>query len=225
MDETIETLMVGVRADTDAFARDAAEMQATLIDCMKTGGQKGGGLIEASLLKAVRTGKLSFDDLGKTALAVLSQIAAQAVKAGIGAILGGGKGKDDGLLSVGTGLLGSLLGVPGRATGGPVSPGRAIVSASRGRSCSCPPRPGASLRPVRVAGARCGWRSMSTRRPVASRRRWRAPAGRWRGPSPARWLRRSAEPWDTGWPAPTMRSGRRNARRGGSSGSIRAFGP
>jgi hypothetical protein len=73
------------------------------------------------LLRAVRTGKLSFEDLKSVALAALAEIAMAAVRAGIGG--GGGRG--------GGGLL-DLIGLPGRATGGPVSPGRAYRVGERG---------------------------------------------------------------------------------------------
>ena len=49
---------------------------------------------------------------------------------GIGGL--GGGGANGGLLSLGTGLLGTILGLPGRATGGPVSPGRGYLVGERG---------------------------------------------------------------------------------------------
>src|ERR1700748_2645359 len=79
MDETVETLMIGVRADTQAFAQDTAAMQASLQTSLGTGADRAATLIENGLARAVRSGKLSFDDLEKTALSVLSEIAAQAV--------------------------------------------------------------------------------------------------------------------------------------------------
>src|ERR1700744_5260904 len=102
MDEAIETLMIGVRADTDAFARDAAQMRESLQGSLGAGAEKAGGLIEAGLVRAGPSGKLGFEDLKKTALNVLSEIAAQAVKAGIGAILNSGQDKGGGLLSAAT---------------------------------------------------------------------------------------------------------------------------
>ncbi len=89
MDETIETLIVGVRADTASFAQDAAAMQASLQTSLGTGARKAGSLIEASLAKAIASGKLGFADLEKTALAALGDIAAQAVSSGLSALLGG----------------------------------------------------------------------------------------------------------------------------------------
>jgi hypothetical protein len=158
MDDTIETLMVGVRADTATFAQDAASMQAVLQGSLGTGADKAGSLIEASLLKAVQSGKLGFDDLGKTALAVLNEIAAQAVKSGLNTLFGGSDGGSGGsggggLLSFANGLLGSLLGSPGRATGGPVSPNRPYWVGERGPELFVPTSAG-SIAPAGSQGGR-----------------------------------------------------------------------
>lgn len=161
MDETIETLMIGVRADTQAFAQDAATMQASLQGSLGSGADRAATMIENGLARAVRSGKLSFADLEKTALAVLSEIAAQAMKGGLAALFGGGgSGSSDngGLLSLGTGLITSLLGAPGRATGGPVSPDRPYWVGEQGPELFVPTAAGsiapngtASARPVHVA--------------------------------------------------------------------------
>ena len=187
MDDTIETLMVGVRADTATFAQDAASMQAVLQGSLGTGADKAGSLIEASLLKAVQSGKLGFDDLGKTALAVLNEIAAQAVKSGLNTLFGGSDGGSGGsggggLLSFANGLLGSLLGSPGRATGGPVSPNRPywvgergpelFVPTSAGSMCSSWPPVRKTLPSPSSAAGRSG--RCSHWRPD------RTPRGRWR---------------------------------------------
>jgi len=157
MDETIETLTVGVRADTASFAADAAAMQVALQSSLGTGAAQAGGLIEAGLAKAIASGKLGFADLEKTALAALSDIAAQAVSSGLSALLGA-PSADGGLVSVGTSLLGSLLGLPGRATGGPVSPGRPYLVGEQGPELFVPTSAGsvaaagaAAPRPVSVA--------------------------------------------------------------------------
>ncbi len=138
MDEEIETLTVGVRADLSRFAKDVAEMRGQLEGPLARGAETAGRAIESGLLRAARTGKLGFEDLGKTALAVMGQIAAAAVRDGLGAMGlgagsgGGGSGLGGGLLRLGSTLLGSVLGLPGRATGGPVSPGRAYLVGERG---------------------------------------------------------------------------------------------
>ncbi len=122
---------VGVRADTAAFASDAATMQSALQGSLGSGADKAGTLIENSLARAIRSGKLGFDDLEKSALAVLSQIAASVVQSGVSALLDG-SGASSGLVSATGGLLNALFGLPGRATGGPVSPGRAYMVGEQG---------------------------------------------------------------------------------------------
>ena len=144
MDEEIERLVIGVRADTAAFARDVAAMRGNLDGPLATSAGRAGTAIEAGLLRAVRSGKLGFEDLKKTALSVLAEIAAAAVKSGLDTILG-----SVGAASGGGGVL-SLLGLPGRATGGSVSPGAAYVVGERGPELFVPTAAG------RVAPAASG---------------------------------------------------------------------
>ncbi|WP_448662338.1 tail tape measure protein [Sphingomonas sp. CJ20] len=151
MDEEIERLVVSVRADTAAFARDVAEMRGSLEGPLEAGVDRAGRAIEGALGRAVRTGKIGFEDLRSVALSVLNQISSAALQGGIDAVLGGGSG---GL----GGLLGSLLGAPGRATGGPVSPGRPYWVGERGPELFVPtsagavaPAAGSGGREVRVA--------------------------------------------------------------------------
>ena len=127
MDE-VDRLMAGVRLDTRGFAADVAAMRGSLEGTLGAGADRAGRAVEASLLRAVRTGKLGFDDLKATALRALDEIAAAALKGGLQAVLGGAGG--------GGGLLGTLAGLvsglPGRATGGPVTGGRAYLVGERG---------------------------------------------------------------------------------------------
>lgn len=133
MDEEIERLVVSVRADTRAFAGDVAQMRAGLEGPLATGADRAGRAIESGLLRAVRTGKFGFEDLARVAQGVLDGIATQALRAGIGALGGGGgSGGLGGLLGIGASLLGAALGLPGRATGGPVGPGRGYIVGERG---------------------------------------------------------------------------------------------
>lgn len=127
MDEEIERLVVSVRADTQGFARDVAAMRAEMDGPFAAGAEKAGRLLESSLSRALLTGKFGFEDLRRVALSVLSEIATSAIRAGIGSIASGGGGAGGGglLSSLGAILSGVFGGVPGRATGGPVSPGRA----------------------------------------------------------------------------------------------------
>ena len=67
MDEEIERLMVSVRADTQGFARDVGEMRAQLDGPLAAGADRAGRQIESALMRAIRTGKLGFDDLKRVA--------------------------------------------------------------------------------------------------------------------------------------------------------------
>ena len=125
MDEEIERLVVSVRADTGAFARDVAEMRASLEGPLAAGVERAGRAIEGALTKAVRSGKFGFEDLKKVALSVLAEIAAAATR-------GGGSDSGPNIAVIAGQVLGGLLGLPGRATGGPVAPGRAYMVGERG---------------------------------------------------------------------------------------------
>lgn len=130
MDEEIDRLVISVRADTQGFARDVGTMRRELEGPLGEGADRAGRAIEAGLIRAIRTGKLGFEELKSVALSVLAEIATSAIRTGIGTILGGGGGggAQGGLLALG----GALLGLPGRATGGPVAPGRGYLVGERG---------------------------------------------------------------------------------------------
>ncbi|APL96302.1 hypothetical protein [Sphingobium indicum] len=148
MDEEIDDLVVRVRADRQAFARDVEAMRGTLEGPLASGAERAGRRIEQGLLRAVRTGQFGFEELKAIALRVLDDIAANALRAGIGSI-----GGDGGLI----GLAASALGLPGRATGGPVAPGRAYVVGERGPEVFVPTTSGqvvpngAGVRDVRLS--------------------------------------------------------------------------
>jgi hypothetical protein len=112
-------------------------------------------VLERGLLSAIRRGSLGFDDLKRVALDALGQIAAQAVQGGIGRLFGPAPAPA-GLGSILTGALGSLFGLPGRATGGPVAPGSAYRVGERGPELFVPTSSGrietaAPPREVRVS--------------------------------------------------------------------------
>jgi hypothetical protein len=135
MDEEIERLVVSVRADTGAFARDVADLKGQLEGPLADGLERAGRVLENALLRAIRSGKIGFDDLKSVALAAMAEIASAAIRAGIQAAAGAGGGGGvgaGGLLSAATQILGALLGAPGRATGGPVAPGRPYLVGERG---------------------------------------------------------------------------------------------
>lgn len=152
-----DELVVGVRADTEAFRRDVAEMRAALEGPLSAGAERAGRAIETTLSRAVRTGSLGFEDLRRVALSVLGEIGAAAVQGGIGSLLAGGGGAvpAGGLARA---LAGVLAGSPGRATGGPVAPGRSYLVGERGPEWFVPTSSGrietgapAGARDVRVA--------------------------------------------------------------------------
>lgn len=132
--DSLDTLVVDVRASTDGFAADIGQMRSSFDSILVDGFSRGGDVLERGLLGAVRRGSLGFEDLRRTALRALDDIAAQALRGGLASIgiggSGGGGGGGD-ILGLGS-LIGSIFGLPGRATGGPVSPGRPYLVGERG---------------------------------------------------------------------------------------------
>jgi hypothetical protein len=130
--DQLDTLMIDVRASTSGFASDIQQMRGSFDSILVDGFSRAGDTLERGLLSAVRRGSLGFEDLRRVALNVVGDIAAQAVRAGIGSI-GGGATSGSGALGLGlSSLVGSLFGLPGRATGGPVAPGRGYVVGEHG---------------------------------------------------------------------------------------------
>ena len=81
MDEEIERLVVSVRADTSAFARDVGMMRGELEGPLVAGAGRAGSMIDNALARAIRTGKLGFDDLKKVALSAMADIAQASLRA------------------------------------------------------------------------------------------------------------------------------------------------
>ena len=131
MDEEIERLVVSVRADTSAFARDVGAMRGELEGPLVAGAGRAGRMIDGALARAVTTGKLGFDDLKRVALSAMAEIAQASVRA-LFSSSGPGGGLGSGLLNGLSSLVSGLLGAPGRATGGPVSAGRGYLVGERG---------------------------------------------------------------------------------------------
>jgi phage-related minor tail protein len=147
MDEEIERLLVSVRADTAGFARDVADMRGQLEGPLAAGVDRAGQALETALARAIRTGKFGFEDLKRVALSAMAEIASAAIRSGIGAMTGGGKS----LVGSAVQLAGALLGAPGRATGGPVSPGRPYLVGERGPELFVPTASG-RVEPMRGGG-------------------------------------------------------------------------
>ena len=147
-EEEIERLVISIQADNRPFLRRVAEMREQLETSLGGGAERAGRSIENALLRATRTGKFGFDDLKRIALGAMDEIARAAVHQGIDSATGG-----QSLASLLTGLVGNLFGAPGRATGGPVSPGRPYWVGERGPELFVPASAG-SVAPSAAAGPR-----------------------------------------------------------------------
>ncbi|MCK8457555.1 tail tape measure protein [Sphingomonas faeni] len=150
MMDDLDAALVSVRADTAGFSRDVEAMRGELEGVLGSGAERAALRLEVGLLRAVRSGKLGFEELKGVALSALDAIASAALKAGVQSVLSAG-----GLSGALAGLVGGL---PGRATGGPVSPGRAYVVGERGAEVFVPTSSGqvvatggGGAREVRVA--------------------------------------------------------------------------
>lgn len=133
MDDIIEKLVISVRADTAGFAKDVQQMSGLLDGPLADGMERAGSALETALGRAIRRGSLDFQDLKKVALSVMADIAAATINSGISSVLGGASGSSGGgLVRIGASLLSSALGAPGRATGGPVTGGRAYMVGEQG---------------------------------------------------------------------------------------------
>lgn len=159
MTETIEELVIDVRATTTGFSNDMAAMRNALDGNLLDGFERAGDVLERGLLSAIRKGSLGFDDLKRIAFGAIDQIAAQAIQSGLGSIFSNGSGSG-GLGGVLSGAVGALFGLPGRATGGPVAPGQSYLVGERGPELFIPTSSGqiqansgqsAPTRDVRIA--------------------------------------------------------------------------
>jgi phage-related minor tail protein len=173
MDESIDTLMIDVRASTQGFQSDIETMRSAVDTSLGGGFAKAGDVLERGLLSAIRHGSLGFDDLKRAALQAMDEIAAQAVKSGIGSLFSGatsGSGNGGAIGQLLSGAIGSLFGLPGRATGGPVSPGQGYLVGERGPELFVPTSAG------RVeTGAGAGARDVSVSIQLAAPRGTTAP--------------------------------------------------
>lgn len=143
MDEELEPFGAGLRAGREALARDAQDMRDMLSGPLVQGAEAAGRGIESALRRAARSGRLEFEDLARVAGRALGEIASAALQ------LSGGTGVGSAIASAGVGLLG----LPGRATGGPVGPGRAYVVGERGPELFVPQSSG---RVEAMTGQRAG---------------------------------------------------------------------
>lgn len=130
MNDTFEELVIDVRASTNGFASDLEAMRGQLDSSLLDGFAKAGNVLERGLLSALKRGSLGFEDLKNIAFSALDAIASHAIKSGLSSLFGGSGGGDLG--SILGQSIGALFGLPGRATGGPVSPGRGYVVGENG---------------------------------------------------------------------------------------------
>lgn len=133
MDE-IDEMLIEVRAGTQGFEADIARMRGAFDTTLVDGFRDAGSILERGLMSAIRRGSLGFDDLKRVALRALDEIAAQALQIGFASLSGpfGGSGGAGGIAGLIGNLAGAIFGLPGRATGGPVSPGRGYLVGERG---------------------------------------------------------------------------------------------
>jgi hypothetical protein len=158
MTDNFEELVIDVRARTDGFANDVEAMRRSMDGSLLEGFSRAGNVLERGLLSALRSGSLGFDDLKRVAFGALSEIASFALQMGLNNLLGGAGGGSGGLGAMLGQSVGALFGLPGRATGGPVAPGRAYLVGERGPEVFVPTAAGrvetgmaAPGRDVRVA--------------------------------------------------------------------------
>jgi hypothetical protein len=147
MDEEVERLVISVRADTAAFARDVSVMRAELDGPLVQGVGRAGRMIDSAFSRAIMSGKFGFDDLKRVALSAMNEIASASLRALFNPASGGGIGS--GLLSGLSSLVAGLFGAPGRGTGGPVSAGRAYVVGEKGPELFVPGGAGGRIEPMR----------------------------------------------------------------------------
>lgn len=164
MDEEIERLVVSVRADTAAFARDVSTMRSELEGPLVAGVGRAGRMIDASLARAITNGKFGFDDLKRMALSAMNEIAAASLRALLRP--SGGPGVGASVLNGISGFVAGLVGSPGRATGGPVSAGRGYVVGENGPEYFVPSS-GGRIEQMRGGGSRDVRVSIAIQSPVA----------------------------------------------------------
>lgn len=151
MDEQIEQLVISVRADTAAFARDVSTMRGELEGPLVAGVGRAGRMIDNALARAITSGKFGFDDLKRVALSAMAEIASASLRA-LFHSPGGGAGVGGSILGGLTSLISGLLGSPGRATGGPVSAGRGYLVGERGPELFMPSGSGGRIEPMARGG-------------------------------------------------------------------------
>jgi hypothetical protein len=130
MDTTLDTLVVNVRADTQGLKQSLVSARGDF-EALAVGAQSAAGRMERAFDKFLRTGEFNFESLRSIALGVLNDIAGASLQQLIGGIFGD-KQSGGGIGSILVGGLLGALGLPGRATGGPVSASTPYLVGERG---------------------------------------------------------------------------------------------
>lgn len=156
--DKVQSLLIDVRASTQGFAQDIAAMRSGFDTTLLPGFTQAGSTLDNALALALKRGNSGFGDLRNVALKALADIAAAAGSSLLGAAFG--TESQAGASSSLSSLIGAALGLPGRATGGPVSPGQAYLVGERGPEVFVPTSAGSiaatgtggqSARDVRVS--------------------------------------------------------------------------
>jgi hypothetical protein len=156
MDDEFGAMLAPARGEVSRLQQETDALREEMSALTDTA-ERASRAIESGLLRAVRSGKFGFEDMGRIALSVMNQIAQAAVRNGLEAVLrggGSGGGGASGLIGLGTSLLSGLLGLPGRATGGPVAPGRPYLVGERGPEVFLPTSAGQIVPGVGQGGGR-----------------------------------------------------------------------
>ena len=141
-----QSLMIDVRANTQGFEQDLAAMRGSFDNTLVAGFTQAGAVLDSGLATALSRGSLGFASLRTTALGALSDVAAQANTNLYSAVSADGGGASSVGMSSLVGLsalMSTVLGLPGRATGGPVSPGQPYLVGENGPEMFVPTSAGA----------------------------------------------------------------------------------
>jgi len=149
MTDMLDELVIDVRASTHGFSDDIAQMRRALDSELVSGFALAGDVLERGLLSAIRRGSLGFEDLQAVALKAIDRIASQALKIGLGDLFG----KQNPLGEILGPIFSGAFGLPGRATGGPVSAQRGYLVGERGPELFVPPGDGRIVPLAQNAGA------------------------------------------------------------------------
>lgn len=154
MDDEFDSLVIDIQADTSAFKAEMDTLRGTLDTSLIDGFARAGSVLERGLLGAIRKGSLGFDELKRIALQTMAEIAAQALQSGLGDLFGGKASA--GIGGVLGGAISALLGLPGRATGGNVSPGAPYLVGERGPELFVPTAAGRVVPDIAAPGGAGG---------------------------------------------------------------------